>query len=184
MSLGNNILELRKKKGLTQEQLGEKVNVTRQTISNWELEETMPNPEQLKLLSNALDISIDELLDNDISNVLVTRVSNTEKLAGIIIKILKIIGISFIILFIIDIVSLIIYISTGKITKIDAITNMTCTIDNKDYEIELGKDKYFSCQNCSNSMSNEIKDLVDFNDLDSSINDVETYFKSKNGNCE
>ena len=46
MSLGNMILELRKKKGLSQEQLGEKVNVTRQTISNWELNETTPNPEQ------------------------------------------------------------------------------------------------------------------------------------------
>ena len=50
MTLGQNILNLRKKNGLSQEQLGEKVNVTRQTISNWELEETAPNPEQLKLL--------------------------------------------------------------------------------------------------------------------------------------
>ena len=71
MSLGNKILELRKKKGLSQEELGEKVNVTRQTISNWELGETSPNPEQLKLLSKELNISIDELLDNDITNVLV-----------------------------------------------------------------------------------------------------------------
>ena len=54
MSLGNKILELRKKKGLSQEQLGEKVDVTRQTISNWELGETSPNPEQLKLLSKLL----------------------------------------------------------------------------------------------------------------------------------
>lgn len=35
MLLGNKILELRKKQGLSQEQLGEKVDVTRQTISNW-----------------------------------------------------------------------------------------------------------------------------------------------------
>ena len=94
MSLGNKILELRKKIGLSQEQLGEKVNVTRQTISNWELGETAPNPEQLKLLSQIFHISVDELLDNDISHVLVERVSNTEKLAGIVIKILKIIGIA------------------------------------------------------------------------------------------
>lgn len=57
MSLGNKILELRKKNGLSQEQLGEKVGVTRQTISNWELEETTPNPEQLKHLSSVLNIS-------------------------------------------------------------------------------------------------------------------------------
>jgi len=37
MQLGNNIQTLRKKKGLSQEKLAEKINVTRQTISNWEL---------------------------------------------------------------------------------------------------------------------------------------------------
>lgn len=35
MNLGDKILQLRKKNGLSQEQLGEKVDVTRQTISNW-----------------------------------------------------------------------------------------------------------------------------------------------------
>ena len=60
MALGQNILNLRKKNGLSQEQLGEKVNVTRQTISNWELEETAPNPEQLKLLSKAINVSVDD----------------------------------------------------------------------------------------------------------------------------
>ena len=65
MQLGNNIQTLRKKKGLSQEKLAEKINVTRQTISNWELGETAPNPEQLMLLSKELDISIDELVGND-----------------------------------------------------------------------------------------------------------------------
>lgn len=76
--LGENILKLRKKLGLSQEQLGEKVGVTRQTISNWELNETSPNPEQLKLLSKALKVSIDELLNNDVQNILVEKVSNTK----------------------------------------------------------------------------------------------------------
>ncbi len=76
--LGENILKLRKKSGLSQEQLGEKVNVTRQTISNWELNETTPNPEQLKLLSKALNVSIDELLDNDIKCVIETKVNEID----------------------------------------------------------------------------------------------------------
>ena len=109
MSLGNKILNLRKKNGLSQEQLGEKVNVTRQTISNWELDETSPNPEQLKLLSKSLNVSIDELLDNDIKNILEEKVTNTEKLSGILIKILKYIGIGLIILLIIDIITFIIF---------------------------------------------------------------------------
>jgi len=76
--LGENILKLRKKSGLSQEQLGEKVNVTRQTISNWKLNETTPNPEQLKLLFKALNVSIDELLDNDIKGVIETKVNEID----------------------------------------------------------------------------------------------------------
>ena len=113
MSLGEKILELRKKIGLSQEQLGERVNVTRQTISNWELGETAPNPEQLKLLSQIFCISIDELLNNDISHVIVERVSNTEKLAGIVIKILKFIGIAFAVLLVVDIIALILFMTFG-----------------------------------------------------------------------
>ncbi len=67
MSLGQNILNLRKKAGLSQEQLGEKVDVTRQTISNCETETTSPNPEQLVLLSRAFHVSVDELVDNDLT---------------------------------------------------------------------------------------------------------------------
>ena len=100
MSLGKNILTLRKKNGLSQEQLSEKVNVTRQTISNWELDETAPNPEQLKLLSKALQVSIDILVDNDI-------VAN--KMDKTIYNIAKFIGIIFLILLVIDIITFIIF---------------------------------------------------------------------------
>ena len=103
MKLGDNIFKLRKDCKLSQEQLAEKVDVTRQTISNWELGETSPNPEQLKLLSKALNVSIDELLNNDIKQVLVEKVNNTEKLAKIIIKILKVLGIIFVVGFAITI---------------------------------------------------------------------------------
>ena len=92
MNLGDKILQLRQKNGLSQEQLGENVDVTRQTISNWELGETTPNPEQLKKMSKAFNVSIDEILDNDSKEFLMNKISNTEKLAGIIIKILKVIG--------------------------------------------------------------------------------------------
>lgn len=64
MKLGENIYNLRRKKKMSQENLAEKIGVTRQTISNWELGETTPNPQQLKLLSKFLDISVDDLLDN------------------------------------------------------------------------------------------------------------------------
>lgn len=114
MSLGENILNLRKKNGLSQEKLAEKVEVTRQTISNWELGETSPNPEQLKLLSKALNVSVDELIDNDLQNVVLSKVKITEEQTRKIKKILKGMLIGFITLLIIDIIAFIICF-TGKI---------------------------------------------------------------------
>lgn len=56
------ILELRTKRGLSQDELAEKVFVTRQAVSRWENGETTPNTETLKLLSKFFDVSINTLL--------------------------------------------------------------------------------------------------------------------------
>lgn len=56
------IFELRNKKGMSQEELAEKVFVTRQAVSRWETGETTPNTETLKLLSKLFDVSINTLL--------------------------------------------------------------------------------------------------------------------------
>lgn len=56
------IYELRTKHGLSQDELAEKVFVTRQAVSRWENGETVPNTETLKLLSNVFDVSINTLL--------------------------------------------------------------------------------------------------------------------------
>ena len=95
--LGENILRLRKEANLSQEALGDIIGVTRQTISNWELEETAPNPEQLKLLSKAFNVSIDDLLNNDIQNIIVKKVNDTEIVVNAIMKVLKVIGIAFVV---------------------------------------------------------------------------------------
>lgn len=187
MKLGENILKLRKQKGLSQEQLGEIVDVARQTISNWELGITYPNPEQLKMLSKALNISIDELLDNDIKNRLEEKVSNTEKLAGIIIKILKVIGIGFIILLVIDITALILFsilktnIRVGHSESIE----MECSIQNEDYIISVGTDGYFNCSNCPSKLQTELKNsYIDFSDIYKTEENISRYFKNNNGTCE
>ncbi len=56
------ILSLRTKNGLSQDELAEKVFVTRQAVSRWENGETVPNPDTLKLLSTLFDVSINTLL--------------------------------------------------------------------------------------------------------------------------
>lgn len=62
METKNIIFELRTKNGLSQDDLAEKLHVTRQAVSRWETGETMPNTETLKLLSKLFDISINTLL--------------------------------------------------------------------------------------------------------------------------
>ena len=56
------IFEMRTKKGLSQEELAEKVFVTRQAVSRWENGETIPNIDTLKLLSQLFNVSINTLL--------------------------------------------------------------------------------------------------------------------------
>ena len=58
----NIILELRAQRGMSQDELAEKVMVTRQAVSRWEHGETVPNTETLKLLSREFDVSINTLL--------------------------------------------------------------------------------------------------------------------------
>ncbi|MGM0168153.1 hypothetical protein IGI39_003165 [Enterococcus sp. AZ135] len=75
MTLGNNFFNARKKQGLSQEDIAEKLGVSRQTISKWELDETLPDINQSKKLAAAYKVSLDELIEfdpdlNDIKEVI------------------------------------------------------------------------------------------------------------------
>lgn len=113
MELGDKILELRKKKGFSQEDLAEKVCVSRQTISKWELGETSPDIKQAKELSKIFGVSLDEMVGNDISNIVMGKISNTERLAGVVLNILKYFGIGLGVMLVIDVVVFIIFMITN-----------------------------------------------------------------------
>lgn len=66
MSLGNSLYNARKKSGMSQEEVAEKLGVSRQTISKWELDETLPDIRQSKRLSVLYHLTLDELIDFDI----------------------------------------------------------------------------------------------------------------------
>ena len=66
MSLGNSLFNARRKSGLSQEEVAEKLGVSRQTISKWELDETLPDIRQSKKLSVLYHVTLDELVDFDI----------------------------------------------------------------------------------------------------------------------
>ena len=186
MKLGDNILKLRKDCKLSQEQLAEKVDVTRQTISNWELGETSPNPEQLKLLSKSLNVSIDELLNNDIKPVLVEKVNNTEKLAGLIIKILKVMGILFIVGFVAIILLSVFFGSrqSSKTEKTEQTVQLSCVLNNEKYEYLIEYDQNDNIIDASGSeyIINIVKDK-EFNKAKILVKYIETYFKDNGGKC-
>lgn len=62
MNAKDTLLDLREKAGLSQDELAEKMHVTRQAVSRWETGKTVPNTETLKLLSNFFNVSINTLL--------------------------------------------------------------------------------------------------------------------------
>ena len=62
-SVGKNLKNIRKKNNLTQDELAEKLSVTRQAVSNWENGKTEPDIETLTKIAQIFDISIDELVD-------------------------------------------------------------------------------------------------------------------------
>ena len=63
------ILQLRNRENLSQEELAEKLFVTRQAVSRWETGETLPNTETLKRLSALFDVSINTLLGSPRRNI-------------------------------------------------------------------------------------------------------------------
>ena len=66
MSLGTSLAQARRKAGLTQEAVAEKLGVSRQTISKWELDETLPDIRQSKRLAMVYRMTLDALIDFDI----------------------------------------------------------------------------------------------------------------------
>lgn len=66
MNLGNSLFHARKKCGLSQEEVAEKIGVSRQTISKWETDETLPDIRQSKKLAMLYNVTLDELIDFDI----------------------------------------------------------------------------------------------------------------------
>ncbi len=66
MSLGNSFFDARKKSGLSQEEVAEKLGVSRQTVSKWETDETIPDIRQAKKMASIYKLSLDELINFDI----------------------------------------------------------------------------------------------------------------------
>ena len=84
--VGKNIKKYREQKGMTQDALAEKLNVTRQALSNWERGKTQPDIDTLQRISEMLEVSVEELIyghktDEKSTNIIITNghISNGAK---------------------------------------------------------------------------------------------------------
>ena len=181
MEIGARIHELRKERGLSQEQLAEKVGVSRQTISKWELGETSPDIRQAKLLSQIFGVSLNELTDNNTKEPLYQKVSNTEKLAGSALKFLKIL-VAFIL---ISIAAIAVSIALSAAFWVNSPTEsdlasvvISESVGDEKYYIEIREDGTVISYGLSDEMKADIHNLIDFNDLENSLDNIEQYLAS------
>lgn len=80
MKLGSNLFKARKNVGLSQEIVAEKLGVSRQTISKWETDETIPYIYQSKKLAKLYNLSLDELIEFDMNQKEIEEViKNTDE---------------------------------------------------------------------------------------------------------
>ena len=179
MELGKQIYELRKKANLSQEQLAEKVGVSRQTISKWELGETAPDIKQAQVLSQIFGVSLDELTGNDTKEVIYEKVSNTEKLAGLIIKVIKIWGIIILACVVIAVVCIILF---GNVREEGFAENnvkkvtFTEVVGEETYTITIGSDGYFEGIGMSDEIKEDLMELIVVGDLSTSEDNITDYF--------
>lgn len=121
MEFHDKLYQLRKQKGLSQEELANRLNVSRQTVSKWELGDSTPDMEKLAAISNLFVISLDELvmdkipmeagksadkseIINELQQKVLTDENKKKAKRG-----LKIAAILFGILVLIDMISMIVY---------------------------------------------------------------------------
>lgn len=129
MELGNKIIKLRKKEKMSQERLAEHLGVTRQTISNWELNVTKPDVSQIKKLSKVFNTSIDELLDNDVRDIVEKKISNTERISNKTARTMKIICLTLYFIILSILTGIIMYYCTKKDFTNDYQPVIVCTLE-------------------------------------------------------
>lgn len=127
MDFNNRLYQLRKQKGLSQEELANRLNVSRQTVSKWEVGDSTPDMEKLVAISDLFDVSLDKLVmgkedepqnptttKSELVTVLNEKVltSNNKKKAK---SVLKIVGIIAAVILLVDAISMIIYFAVNGI---------------------------------------------------------------------
>lgn len=161
MNLGKKLINLRKREKMTQEKFAEIIGVTRQTISNWELNITRPDLTQIEKISKLFHTSIDELLDNDVQNIIIEKVNKTEKIVNKNTRTIKVLIITIYFILLLSSITIIVYYSTKKDFTKPYQSEYICTNKEEKYKISFdGKTVYDEDINNPNQEITDIKNYI------------------------
>lgn len=105
MSFGNNLVNLRKQKGWSQDELADNLNLSRQAISKWENDLSMPDVDNVKKISRVFSVGIDELLNNEVpKDKAVALDINKQDKKDKIINLIKTIILALVIIYLINVI--------------------------------------------------------------------------------
>lgn len=180
MNFGEQLLNLRKSKNLSQEELANKIGVTRQTISKWELGDTTPDLKQLDILTKVFDVSMNELTNNYKGNEII----NEKIISNKIFRLLLVI--------IIGIIILCILYNTGYNNGLNNIRkysniDVTCTINNQNnyFKISYQNDNgIVSSMSGSTYLINSLYGDREDVTVVEMVNALNEYFVSNGGSCK
>lgn len=179
MNFGEQLLNLRKSKNLSQEELANKIGVTRQTISKWELGDTTPDLKQLDSLTKVFDVSMNELTNNYKGNEIGKNIISN--------KVFK-----FLLVLIIGIIILCVLYNTGYNNGLNNISkysniDVTCTINDQNnyFKISYQNDNGIVSSMSGttyliNSLYGEREDVT----VVEMVNVLNEYFVSNGGSCK
>ncbi len=198
MKFNEKLIELRRKEGLSQEELGYKLNVTRQTVSKWELGQTTPEMDKLIELSKIFNVSVDDLInESETSQSETTRIEdepiinqdNNKRE-----KNMKVIIIVILVIVIVAVIGIVINKTTSKIQESqqeqkNLFTNIFDTASNIiDKTADNIQQKNDEVNNDTNEMDNEINNVYNqFKDEENErrskqdVSDFNFYFSNING---
>ena len=182
--LGEKIQKYRKIQKMSQEELGEVMGVTRQTISNWESGESAPNIMEAKKLANLLNLSLDELTDNDTEKVLLNKLSKIKTISNFNLGISLVHFMVFIGLIILGICLVINYYKVNPVGKsVEINCKLNDIVYNYKLNIDVKSDKIISLETNDNDLKSSFKydKNASYEDVIESIKDEVT---KKGGNCQ
>ncbi len=208
--LNENIKNLRKQKGYSQEQLADKLNVVRQTVSKWEKGYSVPDADMLEKIADIFEVDASYLLDKNsvseaestdigelvkqltiLNEYLAERVRRRNKIKRIFKKACGVVCIASVLFCL--------YLGIGflvsqgqEVFRADTSISLVCTLGDEEYSVKIRAYKdnnKIHSWGCSNDIPEGVREVLKSNELfdespEEAVKKIETYFIENGGTCE